>query len=215
MATGLSQTISKWRWTKGVFSSTRHSGHELPEDEAHERIIEAMTVRVSVGTFMQTFRRKSKTALTLRWSVIALLLPAAFCLAVGSGLRLVVPMRTLCGWKGRFLGAVAIVPLASEAQRRRANAIKSAVGIVAQYAWYRSDCYPQALAAMALARLLRIPYALHLGVAPRRSGEATDNLRAHAWIVSDRVSMAGKNTSFRDFVSVGCWTNVDIAGSAS
>lgn len=180
-----------------------------------KRIIEAVTVHASVCTFMRTFRRKSQTAVSLHWSVIALLLPAAFCLAVGSGLRLVVPMRTLCGWKGRSLGAVALVPLASEAQRKRANAIKSAVGIVSQYAWYRSDCYPQALAAMALARLLRIPYALHLGVAPRQSDEATDSLRAHAWIVSDRVGMAGKNTSFRDFISVGCWTNVDIADLAN
>lgn len=109
------------------------------------------------------------------------------------------------------MGAIAFVPLASEAQRNRARAIKSAVAIVSRYAWYRADCYPQALASLALARLLRIPYAFHLGLAEGPSGQDNEAMRAHAWIVSDRVSMAGKNTSFRDFVSVSCWTNVDDA----
>tara|TARA_R110001606_G_scaffold258475_5_gene406231 strand:- start:3551 stop:4081 length:531 start_codon:yes stop_codon:yes gene_type:complete len=174
-----------------------------------------MTVRATVGIYAQTFWRKSRTAIGLRWSVIILLLPAAVCLAAGSALRLVVPMRMLCGWKGNSLGAVALVPLASEAQRRRAQAIKSAVRIVSQYTWYRSDCYPQALASMALARFMCIPYALHLGVASDRSSEATGGIRAHAWIVSGRVSMAGKNISFRDFVSISCWTNVEIVASAN
>jgi len=174
-----------------------------------------MTVRATVGIYAQTFWRKGRTALGLRWWVMALLLPAAVCLAAGSALRLVVPMRTLCGWKGHALGAVALVPLASEAQCRRAKAIKSALGIASRYTWYRSDCYPQALAAMALAQLLRIPYALHLGVALDQSGEATGGIRAHAWIVSDRVSLAGKNISFRDFASISCWTNVEIAASAN
>lgn len=138
-----------------------------------------------------------------------LLVPAGIGLAISAVLLAICNVQTLCSLKGQSMGAVAMVPLANAATRRRARAIQQSVSIMSRYAWGRSDCYPQALTAMGLARALRVPFALHLGMT-RAADPGVSGPKAHAWIVCDRIDLAGKNRSFQQFVSVGCWTNVSF-----
>lgn len=161
------------------------------------------------GTIRRSPMQRLGTLVSLDWMTAILLVPAGIGLVISAALLALCKVQTLCGLKGRSIGAVAMVPLANATTLRRARAIRQSVSIMSRYAWVRSDCYPQALTAMGLARVLRVPYALHLGMT-RAADPGVSGPKAHAWIVCDRIDLAGNNRSFQHFVSVGCWTNVDF-----
>lgn len=78
------------------------------------------------------------------------------------------------------------VPPLDEVQALRAQHIGRIVGAAAAHAPWRSDCYPQALAARTFLALRAIPHVVSFGV--RRDGEA---LVAHAWVHAGEVDVTG------------------------
>lgn len=77
-----------------------------------------------------------------------------------------------------------------------ARAISRAITRSARRTPWRSDCYPQALAACVLLRAHHVPHAIHFGV--RRQGD----LGAHAWVRAGHVVVSGA-AGHEEFTVVG------------
>jgi len=123
------------------------------------------------------------------------------------------PIRRIAPLFGQGIGATAYVPLLPPAQRGRAGDLKQVIDVTARYAPFRSDCFPQALVAVTLCRLFRLPFAMHFGIRldPDKGGQA---LAAHAWVVSGPLAISGGNRSFGEFNAVGCFVSRNLAGLA-
>lgn len=121
----------------------------------------------------------------------------------------VLPFRYLAPLLGKPIGAVACVPLASDAQIERARMVRRALRRAAQLAPFRADCLPQAFAAATLCRMLRVPAAIHLGM--RIEGIASE-LAAHAWVCAGAATVSGGN-SFEHYMPVSCFLPSRLAGA--
>lgn len=130
-------------------------------------------------------------------------------LAVADILILIVPLRRIVSHLGHPLGPVEIAPLATADQGRRANLIRRAIAAAADRVPFRSDCYPQALAAAMLCRLFDVPIAVHFGArmeTPVAGKEMTAGAMAgHLWVVSGMVSICGGQAAPSRFRSVACF----------
>lgn len=162
---------------------------------------------VSIGV---RWRRRLRNASARSGFELYWLLPVWLLLGVSRASILGVPFRHLARLMGRQQGPHAWTPLLTEAQRRRSFAVGRTVRLAARYTPWISNCFPQALAASVLLRLYRVPYALHLGLAPGGAGQP---MRAHAWVVSGPVRVTG-GESFREFTVVGCFVGA-AGGSGS
>lgn len=150
--------------------------------------------------------RKLRAASRLPLPLIALI-PAAWLLIGAAGpLVAVVPFRRIAPLLGRNLGAAALAPIGSPEELRKAVLIARAVSLAARYMPLRSDCLPQAIAGVALCRLLRVPYAAYFGAStfvPERQGQ----LRAHAWLQCGPVVITGGRGSFGVYGVVACFVS--------
>lgn len=160
---------------------------------------------MAISSWWPALRRKCRSARHQRWAVLALT-PLAW-LAIGMAALLIawLPFRRIAPWLGRNLGAVALAPLAPPPAVRRAHTIGSAIAIAARNAPFRSDCLPQALAAAALCRCGRVPYAMHLGAAIR-DGALEMPLSAHAWVQCGPLTVTGGADAHRRNRAVACFT---------
>ncbi len=149
-------------------------------------------------------QRKVRVARQQSWIVLALFPIAWLAIALAALLILIVPFRRMAPWLGRNHGAVALTPLGDKQTDARALHIAKAMAIAARNAPFRSDCLPQALAAVFLCMLARIPTALHLGVATDMAG-AKRRLDAHAWVQSGQVNVTGDANSPKRFGAVACF----------
>lgn len=94
---------------------------------------------------------------------------------------------------------LALVGLDGEAQ---ALSIARIIGMASRYTPWKSNCFPQALAAGILLKLYGIPYSLFFGI-ENKSG----TLRAaHAWVFAGKVPVTGGD-SFGKFTVVGCFVS--------
>ena len=163
-------------------------------------------------------RRKPGIAAARLLGIIALA-PVVF---IGLGLAraavLLVPFPRLSRRFGQSMGAVALVPLATPYDSRTAALIGRVIRAVALRTPWESNCLAQAALARALLGLLRIPYALHLGLRPVASVRA-DGPIAHAWVACGRVFVTGGN-GFADYAVVAAfvpngWVSEAPASSAA
>lgn len=135
--------------------------------------------------------RRNATA-ALKLLALSVLMPLVF---VGLGLArlavIVVPFPRLSRRFGQSMGAVALVPLATPSQARKASFIGRTIRRVAPRTPWESNCLPQAILARTVLGTLGIPYALHLGLRPRpiKAGDPV----AHAWVACGRVFVTGGN----------------------
>ncbi len=111
-----------------------------------------------------------------------LLLRAAAWLAIARIRLAAVPFRRLSA----RLGAVPDVGL-KEPDPKIARRIGFAVRVAANHVPWRSDCFPQAIAAHTLLRRCGYASTIHLGVA--RVGEG--GLAAHAWLTCGETVVTG------------------------
>ena len=129
---------------------------------------------------------KAVSRLPGRSAVLALI---AWCLLWPSRLIVtVVPIRKL----SRLLGADRGLPFQSvdidAAQHRRAVRMRRAMKIAARFSGVSDDCYPQALVAHALLRVMGVPHAVLFGLRRAQSDAAMD---AHAWVMAGDVTVCG------------------------
>lgn len=99
------------------------------------------------------------------------------------------PLRVLHRCYGRD-GDLSSAPLPlSTLQCDRARHICRVVTMAARYTPWRSNCYPQALAAHLLLSLYGIPHVLFFGL--RKSESTTEPYEAHAWVEAGEIVVTG------------------------
>lgn len=138
-----------------------------------------------------------------RWLVVATagwLLLAAACVVIA-----VLPFKVvsrLLG-QGRDAGVHAAEPETPPTARdlHRAGVAARAVAAAVRRSPWRSDCYPQALAARALLCVARVPHVVHFGL--RR--DDTGTLLAHAWVTTGGLVVVGGDPSRFTDVALYRW----------
>ena len=159
---------------------------------------------------VRVFARKFRTAARQPWPVFALLPVAWVLIGLSSATLALRPFKRIAPLLGRNLGATSLAPLADPKALRRGTSIGKAVSIAANYAPFRANCLPQAMAAALLCRIGRVPYAAHLGASltePDREGE----LVAHAWVQCHSVTLTGGQSSFQRYGVVACFVPGRVA----
>ena len=134
--------------------------------------------------------------------------PVWLLLGMAKALIFVVPFRKLAPRLGVHTGAAPWVPLLDTRQRARALSIGQLVRLTARYTPWDSNCFPQAIVARILLGLAGIPYALYFGLT--HDGDSRE-MKAHAWVAADRVSVTGGN-GFEQFTVVGCFVARGVQG---
>lgn len=140
----------------------------------------------------QTFRTKLAGARNYTLAELALV-PVAVVLLGAARLALAaLPPRVWLGWLGQQ------VPLGQDAapislqQDRCARRIGRSVRATASIMPWRADCLPQAMAAVALLRLARIPFLLTIGQDRNMPTNWPQRpMHAHAWIAAGERLITG------------------------
>ncbi len=114
---------------------------------------------------------------------------------------LMVQFKNLSLLFGSHDGISPAVPLIDECQLRRANEIRRVIHLAARYTPWVSNCFPKAIVARLLLGIYRVPYTLCFGLL---RDEHTQNLKAHAWVVSGVCCVSG-GQSFMVYTVVGCF----------
>lgn len=123
-------------------------------------------------------------------------MPVWLLLGVSKLCILCLPFRVLAAHLGEHQVDRYWVPLITPQQCSRARLIGRLIRGIAPFTPWTSNCFPQALTALLLLRLYRIPSGLYLGVV--KNGP---KLTAHAWLCSGRVRVTG-GFSFSQFTPV-------------
>lgn len=152
-------------------------------------------------------RRKLATMASQPPAVLALVPVCWVMIGISDVIILAVRFRRLARWAGQAMGTAAAIPMASPRQQQLAQTIGTAIGIAARIAPFRSNCFPQALTAIALCRLARVPTALFFG-ATMKADEGEPGMEAHAWVVSGPVTVTGGRGSFARFPALACFLRV-------
>ncbi|HXU94718.1 MAG TPA: lasso peptide biosynthesis B2 protein [Gallionella sp.] len=113
----------------------------------------------------------------------------------------IVPFRSLAPHLGKHVGSAPWVPLLDARHTITARSIRRVVEMAAKYTFWKSNCFPQAVAARVLLGLYGIPYAIFFGIS-RETDETA--MQAHAWVVSGRIHVCG-GKGFERFTVVGCF----------
>jgi hypothetical protein len=166
-----------------------------------------MTDPVSMQTGPVAVLERKLTTMTRQPLSVLILVPCCWLLIALSDLAiLAIPFRRLAPLTGNALGTAATVPLANARQQGRARIIGRAITIAARAAPFRSNCYPQALTAITLCRVFRVPTALFFGASfdPDSDGLPA-GLKGHAWVVSGPLTITGGANSFDRFPALGCF----------
>ena len=156
--------------------------------------------------------RRRQAIAAVRLLVLIALAPFVF---IGLGLAraavLLVPFPSLSRRFGQSMGAVALVPLATPSDARTAALVGRVIRAVARRTPWESNCLAQAILARVLLGLLRVPYALHLGL--RSSPAVADDPIAHAWVACGRVFVTGGN-GFANYAVVAVFVPTGWASDA-
>ncbi|WP_081786004.1 lasso peptide biosynthesis B2 protein [Halomonas sp. BC04] len=107
---------------------------------------------------------------------------------------------------GRKLGESVLVPLLDSKQKSRAIQVGHVVRVVSNYTPWKSNCFPQALTALLILRLYRVPYLLSFGL---RRCASTGDCQAHVWLVAGPVCVTG-GYGFSSYAMVGCYLSPHI-----
>ncbi len=139
--------------------------------------------------FVSTAVRKVRNLLAASWFEW-LWLPITFLLlGVCRVAILVLPFKLYSWMLGVPGGVEPWLPILTPSQRMKAARVRKLISRSAHNAWWVANCLPQALAACALLRLFRVPYAAFLGV--ETSKGAVVSMQAHAWVGAGSVQVCG------------------------
>lgn len=109
-----------------------------------------------------------------------------------------VPFRRIAPRLGKQMVLVTEAP--TKRQSVYINLIRKKIKTISRQTPWESKCYVQALTAVTLMRLFRIPYTLYLGM----KRDAQDGqLKAHAWVMSGDCYVSGEGG--RELFQVLAW----------
>ncbi|WCN08577.1 lasso peptide biosynthesis B2 protein [Marinomonas mediterranea] len=101
-------------------------------------------------------------------------------------LILTLKYKRLSTYFGFYLRNAQLSIPTTEAQKIRALRIGKTVELCSRYTFWESKCLVQAIMAITLLKLYRIPYVMHLGAT--LTNDKDEPMKAHAWVlVGDRV----------------------------
>jgi len=145
-----------------------------------------------VTNYLSFIRRKVKGAAHYSAGELAMVPVALLLLGLARLAILLVPFKHY----SRLLGAKqsgAPLPAALEnAQSAKARSIGRTVRATAAITPWNAVCLPQAIAAAALLRMARVPYAVYFGLAKDGYDPRKDPMRAHAWLqAGERIVTGG------------------------
>lgn len=102
------------------------------------------------------------------------------------------PFSAMAPRLGRAVPPIAPDKVGSPQSRQRAARIAEALRVSARMTPWTSDCFPKALAGVALLRLYGLPYVLTFGVQ-----DGNEGLAAHCWLVSGSTAICGLRNAHR------------------
>jgi len=136
----------------------------------------------------------------------ALLIEAAFCLAVARLWLLAQPFSAVARRMGTLVGPTVVLAHPNAQERSSETPLAWVVGQAIQRAArsvpFRAVCIQQAVAGRIMLRRRGIDSVLHLGVAPAGSPEET--LEAHVWLNVGPIRVTGYPVEPR-FIEVACF----------
>ncbi len=147
--------------------------------------------------------RKLRTAVGLPVSVLGLTALAWSLLWPARLVVLILPLRQLARVYGHDHGAEIAVPPVNEGDIAKARNVGRAISLAARYSPSSANCYPQALVARLLLRVMKVPHGLFFGL---RRNSQSDAMEAHAWVMVGQVPVSGGD-SFDSYTVVRCFTS--------
>lgn len=136
-------------------------------------------------------RRKLASARSYSGAEISLVPAALLLLALARLAIALLPPRAWIGWLGNHAQTSGQTAPAGLAADRRARSIGRSVRATAAAMPWRADCLPQAMAALALLRLARIPYRLSIGWRDDGDSLIKQPMLAHAWLEAGNRIVTG------------------------
>ena len=124
-------------------------------------------------------------------------------LGLGRLLVLTLPFRRLAPLLGGRHDAP-WSPLIQPEQLAQLRAVRQLISITSQYCPWQANCFAQAITARIWLGWYNLPYVLFFGVAR----DPSQQLKAHAWVMSGPIAVSGGN-SFQQFTVVGCYSHGD------
>lgn len=134
-------------------------------------------------------------------------LPVWWLLGLSRFAILAFAFRRLAPWLGVQAQACVWLPVLDRREETLALHISRVVRLASRYTPWQSNCFPQTVVARLLLGLYGVPYTLFFGLT--RDQDASE-IKAHAWVVAGRVSVAG-GRSFDQFTVVGSFVAPQLA----
>lgn len=140
---------------------------------------------------------RSKTRLQLIW-----LGPAWFILGLGRTAILLLSFERLVKLFGLKAHVFPFTPLLEASQRKIALDLGRTILLASKYAPWRPNCFPQALCAVCLLRIHRIPHVVFFGLMREDLG---GKIQAHAWVSAGEITVSG-GANAQPYAIVGCFS---------
>ncbi|MFC3309940.1 lasso peptide biosynthesis B2 protein [Blastomonas aquatica] len=140
---------------------------------------------------------RHKSRLQLLW-----LAPAWVVLGLGRGAILLLSFERLVRLLGLQSHVCPLTPLLEAGQRETALDLGRTILLASSYAPWRANCFPQALCAILLLRIYRIPHAVFLGLLREHPH---GKIKAHAWVSAGAVTVTGGGNA-QPYTIVGCFS---------
>lgn len=152
--------------------------------------------RVANRIFRKIRAVGQKSRLQLIW-----LGPAWLILGLGRSAILLLTFERLVRVLGLKSLAFPLTPLLEEGQRKTALELGRTILLASSYAPWRANCFPQALCAVFLLRIYRIPHTVFLGLLREHPH---GQIKAHAWVCAGDITVSGGGNA-QPYTIVGCF----------
>lgn len=146
--------------------------------------------------------RKVRAARQKSWLQLTWLGPAWLILGLGRGAILLLSFERLVRILGLKSHVCPLTPLLAEGQREIALDLGRTILLASSYAPWRANCFPQALCAICLLRIYRIPHAVFLGLLREFPH---GKIKAHAWVSAGEITVSGGGNA-QPYTIVGCFS---------
>lgn len=151
--------------------------------------------------------RKVRSFLKLPFSSKVLVPLVWLLLALARAIILLIPFRYFSTWLGQSAKTVTYTPTLTSVQVQRAKRLGQVVRATANVTPWESVCFPQALVACWLLRLMGIPYIMHFGLAKNTDPDESEPMKAHAWVTAGPVAVTGGRNNLFKFTVVASYTS--------
>lgn len=152
---------------------------------------------------LNTLWRKWCTFLKLSFSDQVLVPVIWLMLGLARATVLLVPLRYFSSWLGVSTKTAVYTPVLLPSQINRAHSLGRLVRAAANITPWETVCFPQALVACWMLRIVGIPYTMHFGLAKSTDPFEKDPMKAHAWVTAGSIAVTGGRNNLFKYTVVG------------